>query len=169
MLPSSPLSLFFTRWAHRLTLGSLLLLGNASLTGCNRKPFDATPEGVVREFLERMERVSGDPKDARSVFDLLSKQAQTSLSDRSRRASAAFGKRLGPEQMLAPSHYYPRFQPRRWTTRLRGRQATVELVGLDTSGERAEIPCVNEEGHWRIDLQLPPLPPVERRPGSERR
>lgn len=139
------------------------------LSGCNRKPFDATPEGVVREFLERMERVNGDPKDARAVFDLLSKQAQTNLSDRSRRASAAFGKRLGPEQMIAPSHFFPRFQPRHWTIRLRAHQATVELVGLDASNERAEILCINEEGRWRIDLQLPPLPPIERRPGTERR
>lgn len=145
------------------------LLG-AGAAGCNRnKPFDATPDGVAREFLERMERVGGDPKDARAVFDLLSRPAQTSLSDRSRRASAAFGQRLGPEQMIAPSHYFPRFQPRQWTTRLRGRQATVELVGLDAANERAAIPCVNEDGRWRIDLQLPPLPPIERRPGAVRR
>jgi hypothetical protein len=149
----------------RSAVALALLAGSA---GCNRKPFDATPEGVAREFLERMERVNGDPKDARAVFDLLSRAAQTSLSDRSRRASAAFGKRLGPEQMIAPSHYFPRFQPRQWTTRLRGRQATVELVGLDAASERAAIPCVNEEGRWRIDLHLPPLPPIERRPGSER-
>ncbi|MCS6899074.1 MAG: hypothetical protein RMJ98_05235 [Myxococcales bacterium] len=142
-----------------------LLMGSA---GCNRKPFDATPEGVVREFLERLERVHGDPKDARAVFDLLSRPAQTSLSDRSRRASAAFGKRLGPEQMIAPSHYFPRFQPRQWTTRIQGNHATVELIGLDPTTERAAVPCVNEEGHWRIDLSLPPLPPIERRPGSER-
>jgi len=151
-----------------LTRSAVALALLAGSAGCNRKPFDATPEGVVREFLERMERVNGDPKDARAVFDLLSRPAQTSLSDRSRRASAAFGKRLGPEQMIAPSHYFPRFQPRQWTTRLRGRQATVELVGLDAASERAAIPCVNEEGRWRIDLHLPPLPPIERRPGSER-
>jgi hypothetical protein len=149
----------------RSAVALALLAGSA---GCNRKPFDATPEGVVREFLERMERVHGDPKDARAVFDLLSRPAQTSLSDRSRRASAAFGKRLGPEQMIAPSHYFPRFRPHQWTTRLRGRQATVELVGLDATSERAAIPCVNEEGRWRIDLYLPPLPPIERRPDSER-
>jgi hypothetical protein len=154
---------------NRLLALAPLLLVNLATAGCNRKPFDATPEGVVREFLERIERVNGDPKEARAVFDLLSKPAQTSLSDRSRRASAAFGKRLGPEQMIAPSHYFPRFQPRQWKSRIRGRQATVELVGLDATSERAEIPCVNEEGRWRIELSLPTLPPIERRPGSERR
>lgn len=153
----------------RLVSACVLLLASLGAAGCSRKPFDATPEGVVREFLERMERVHGDARDARATFDLLSKGAQTSLSERSKRASAAFGKRLAAEQMLAPSHYYPRFQPRHWSTRMQGKRATVELVGLDTASDRAEIPCVNEEGHWRIDLVLPPMPPVERRPGSEPR
>ena len=147
----------------------ILLLASLGAAGCGRKPFDATPEGAVREFFERMERVHGDPKDARAVFDLLSRPAQASLVERSKRASAAFGKRLSPEQMLAPSHYFPRFQPRQWGTRVQGRRAVVELVGLDTASERAEVPCVVEEGRWRIDLALPPLPPVERRPGAEPR
>ena len=147
----------------------LLLAALVGASGCGRKPPDATADGVAREFLERMERVQGDPRDARAAFDLLSKPAQTSLSDRAKRASAAFGKRMGPEQMLTPSHFFPRFQPRQWTTRLQGKRALVEVVGLDASSERAEIPCVLEEGRWRIDLQLPPLPPVERRPGVEPR
>jgi len=141
----------------------------ASLAACGRKPFDATPEGVTREFFERMERVHGDPKDARAAFDLLSRSAQTNLSDRARRASAATGKRMGPEQMIAPSHYYPRFAPRQWATRSAGDRAVVDVIGLDTDSERAAIPCVLEDGRWRIDLGLPALPPIERRPGSEAR
>lgn len=147
----------------------LALAALATLAGCNRKPPDATPEGVVREFLERMERVHGDPKDARAVFDLLSASAQTNLSDRARRASAAFGKRIGPEQMITPSHYFPRFHPRQWGTQIQGRRAAVELIGLDTASEHARIPCVFEDGRWKIDLALPPLPPVERRPGADLR
>jgi hypothetical protein len=135
--------------------------------GCGRKPFDATPEGVVREFVERMERARGDAHDARAAFDLLSRSAQTNLSDRARRASAATGKRMGPEQMIAPSHYYPRFQPRQWGTRIAGDRAVVELSGLDPSAEHALVPCVLEDGRWRIDLALPALPPVERRGGVE--
>jgi hypothetical protein len=151
------------RWLW-LPLGLLLV-------GCGRKPPDATPEGVVREFLERMERVNGDPKDARAAFDLLAKPSQANLTERSKRASAAFGKRMSPEQMLAPSHYFPRFQPRQWSTRPlgNGKRALVEVLGLDPASERAEVPCVSEEGHWRIDLALPALPPVERRPGAEPR
>src|SRR4051812_34592793 len=50
----------------------LALVALAWLPGCGRKPPDSTPEGVVREYLERIERVQGDPKDARAAFDLLS-------------------------------------------------------------------------------------------------
>ena len=139
------------------------------LAGCGRKPFDATPEGVAREFIERMERVQGDPKDARLVFDLLSRQAQTNLSDRAHRASAASGKRMGPEQMIAPAHWFPRFQPRQWATQTAGSRAVVEMTGLDPETERAEMPCVLEDARWRIDLVLPALPPIEHRPGSETR
>lgn len=139
------------------------------LSACGRRAPDTTPEGVVREMLERLEHVTGDPRDARAVFDLLSRAAQTNLSDRARRASAATGKRLGPEQMLAPSHFFPRFQPRQWSTKVAGNRAVVELVGLDPATDRAQVACVVEDGHWRIDLTLPPLPAVERRPGADGR
>lgn len=152
----------------RLLLRAALVLA-LSAAACGRKPFDATPEGVTREYFERMERVQGDPKDARLVFDILSRQAQTNLSDRARRASAASGKRMGPEQMITPSHWFSRFQPRQWATRAAGSRAVVEVQGLDPETERAEVPCVLEDGRWRIDLALPALPPIEHRPGSEAR
>lgn len=137
--------------------------------GCGRKPFDATPEGAVREYLERMERVNGEPSDARAAFSLLTRASQMNLSERAFRASAATGKRMGPEQMIPPSHFFRRFEPRQWTTRIQGNRAVVDLMGLDAKTEHASIPCANEDGHWRIDLALPPLPPIERRPGSEPR
>lgn len=133
------------------------------LAACGRKPVDATPEGAVREVLERLDAVHGDPRAARAVFELLSKSAQTNLSDRARRASAATGKRLAPEQMIAPSHYFPRFRPQEWSTRTTGARAVVEVVGIDPATERAGIPCVFEDGRWRIDLALSTLPPIERR------
>lgn len=135
-----------------------------TLPACGRRPFDASPEGVAREFLERMDRVDGDPKAARAAFDLLGKAAQLALSDRARRASAATGKRMAPEQMIATSHFFPRFSPRQWSTRAAGDRAVVTVVGLDPATERAEIPCIREEGRWRIEIALPPLPPVEKRP-----
>jgi len=141
-----------------------LLLLLPLLAACGRKPVDATPEGTARELLERLEVVHGDPRASRAVFDLLSKSAQTNLSDRARRASAATGKRLAPEQMIAPSHYFLRFRPQQWSTRTSGARAVVEVVGLDPATERAGIPCVFEDGRWRVDLALSTLPPIEKRP-----
>ncbi len=131
---------------------------------CRRQPVDATPEAVVREFLDRMKRLQSDPKDARAVYELLSRPSQANLAERAKRASAATGKRMGPEQMIAPAYFFPRFQAQRWATKTAGERATVELLGVDPAEERAVVPCVREEGHWRVDLALPSLPPVERRP-----
>ncbi|HEU4408314.1 MAG TPA: hypothetical protein VFS43_23830 [Polyangiaceae bacterium] len=144
----------------RVALAATLL----ALAACRRQPLDATPEGVVREFFDRMRRLQSDPKDARAVYELLSRPAQANLAERARRASAATGKRMGPEQMIAPAYFFPRFQAQRWSTRVAGERATVELLGVDPAEERASVPCVREEGHWRVDLALPSLPPVERRP-----
>jgi hypothetical protein len=147
--------------------GIFVLLGLTVLVpGCRRKQFDETPEGVVREFIVRMKHVQGDPQAARAAFDLLSKEAQTNLSDRARRASAATGKRMGPEQMIAPALFFVHFEPRHWNTRTAGNRARVELNGLKPS-EFASVPCKEEEGHWKIDPHLPPLPPIERRKGAE--
>lgn len=141
-----------------------ILIGMLLLSACGRQPFDATPEGVLRELLDRADRYQGDPKDARAVFDLLSTGAQTNLSDRARRASAATGKRLGPEAMIAPGYFYPHFQPRAWNTKIAGDRAVVELVGASAEDDRATVPCVLEDGRWRVDVALPALPPIERRP-----
>ena len=149
---------------HRFVLATLALL----VAGCGQQPFDATPERVARELVSRMDAVRGDAKDARAVFDLLSRPAQTNLSDRARRASAAAGKRMAPEQMIAPALFYPHFQPQKWTTRSQGIRAVVEIQGVEPAIERASIPCVLEDGHWRIDLVLPQLPAIERHERKDR-
>jgi len=132
-------------------------------TSCKNKSYDDTPEGVAREFLERMDRMQGDPGDARKTFDLLSQSSQTNLSARARRASAAMGRRLGPESMLVPSHFYPRFQPRQWVVKGGKPRATVEITGVEPATERASITCVLEDSGWRIDLEFPQLPAMEKR------
>lgn len=150
------------------SLFAVVALVSVGSTACGQKPFDATPEGVAREFITRMDTVRGESKDARAVFDLLSRQAQTNLSDRARRASAAAGKRIAPEQMIAPALFYPHFQPQKWSTRSQGVRAIVEIQGIEPSTEHASIPCVLEDAHWRIDLVLPHLPPIERHERNDR-
>jgi hypothetical protein len=113
-----------------------------------------------------MQRVHGSPEDARAAYELLSQAAKANLEERARRASAATGRKMEPEQMIVPSRFSLRFAPRQLTARIAGERAIVEAVGADPDVEHASIPCVLENGAWRVDLLLPALPPVERRPDA---
>src|SRR3954453_12903888 len=139
--------------------GGFLTLAHA----CSRKPADGTPEGTVRDLLERIGRVDGDPAQARAVYELLSKRTQTNLTERARRASAASGREVPPEEMLAPARFSLRFEPRRMQARIADTRAVVDVVGIDPETDRAEVPCVLEGGRWRIEMPLPSLSPVEHR------
>jgi hypothetical protein len=145
---------------------SFVGIGRAlALTGCGRRAPNATPDGAVRELVERMRRLHGDPFDARAAYDLLSRHAQQNLAARAQRYSAASGKAIAPEAMLVPSRFLVRFEPQRFSAQVSGSYARVEVLGLLAS-DRAQVPCVFEEGAWRVDLGLPSLPPVQMRPGS---
>ena len=146
---------------------ALATLGCVALVGCGRKPPNATPEGAVRELVERLRLVNGDAPDAKAAFDLLSKRAQDNLAARAQRYSAASGKPITPEAMIAPARFVLRFEPSRFTARFAGSSALVEIEGPEH--QRADVPCVQEEGLWRVDLAIPPLPPVQQRPGTEPR
>jgi hypothetical protein len=67
--------------------------------------------------------------------------------------------------MLAPSRFLIRFEPQRYTAKIAGAYALVDVTGL-LDGERAQIACVFEDEAWRVELALPPLAPVQLRPGS---
>jgi hypothetical protein len=142
-----------------------LLVGVATLAGCSRKPPNATPDGAVRELVERMRRTQSDPGDARAAFDLLSKRAQANLSARAQRYSAATGKTIAAEAMIVPARFITRFPPQRYVAQIAGSYALVEVSGV-LPADRAQIPCVFEDAAWRVDLPLPPLPAVQRRPGT---
>jgi predicted small lipoprotein YifL len=147
------------------TITTLLIALTLTLAGCGHRVPDATPDGAVRELVERLRRVHGDPADARAAYDLLSKRTQANLGARAQRYSAASGKMIAPEAMLAPSRFLVRFEPQRYTAKISGPYALVDVTGL-LDGERAQIACVFEETVWRVELALPPLAPVQLRPGS---
>ena len=145
------------------TIAALLIA--LTLAGCGRRLPDATPDGVVRELVERLSHVKGDPADARAAYTLLSKRTQQNLSARAKRYSDASGKAIAPEAMLAPSRFLVRFEPQRYTAKIAGAHALVDVTGL-LEGDRAQIACVFEDVAWRVELALPPLAPVQLRPGS---
>ena len=144
----------------------MCLLGFALFSACSsgRKSPEVTPEGTVREFLDRIERIETDPVEARAVYELLSARTKANLVDRARRASTTSGKEIGPQEMLAPGRFSLRFEPRKMHARIADDRAIVDVVGIDPETDRAEVPCLLENGRWRLEIPLPPLPAVERRP-----
>jgi hypothetical protein len=147
------------------TLALLVIALALALAGCGRRVPNATPDGAVRELVERLRRIRGDPADAKAAYALLSRRAQQNLAARAQRYSAASGKAIAPEAMIAPSRFLVRFEPQRYVAQISGSYARVDVLGL-LAGERAQVPCVFEDAAWRVDLGLPPLPSVQVRPGS---
>jgi len=152
-------------WVRRTRSVPITVLLCAALAGCARREEEDTPERVVQEFIDRMQRVHGDPQKSKLAYELLAAGAQANLDERARRASATVGRTVAPEEMLAPSRFYLSFQPRTWSTERGGEWAIVTAEG-ESPREQTRIRCVRERGHWRVLLDLPELPPIEQRPPS---
>jgi hypothetical protein len=138
----------------------------AILPACARKDADLTPDGAVRELLDHIDRTEADPAEAHAVYELLSSRTKSNLIERARRASTTSGREVAPEEMLAPGRFSLRFEPRKMHVRVADDRAVVDVVGIDPDNDRAEVPCVLEEGRWRVEIPLPALTPMERRPDT---
>ncbi len=147
-----------------MTRAAVIALSLA-IAGCGKRAPNATPEGAARELVDRMGHITGDPVESKRAFELLSKRAQANLAQRAQRYSAATGKAISPEAMIAPARFTLRFDPAHWRATIAGSYAIVDVTGASSS-DRAQIPCVLEDGVWKVDLVIPPLPPVQVRPGS---
>lgn len=133
----------------------------ATLLGCEEEASDGEPERVVSEFIQRMQRVHGERKAARAAYDLLWSDARRNLAERAKRASDVAGREIAPEEMLPPSRFSLHHKPRHFEMRIDGDWAEVAVTGEDGAVDR--VKCVREDGKWRVVLELPPLPPIERR------
>ncbi len=80
--------------------------------------------------------------------------------------SAATGKTIAPEAMLVPAHFVVHFEPQNVSSQIVGVHALVHVTGA-TADQSADVPCVFENEGWRIDMVLPPLAPLQKRPGIE--
>ena len=134
------------------------------MQACDSGPVALGPAEAVREFVERMQRVHGNPEDARAAYELLWSEARKNLGERAKRASAASGQQVAPEEMLAPSRFSLSFQPKNYIVeRLEGSWAEVMVSGESPSRETTKVRCVQEDGNWRVVLELPALAPIQTR------
>lgn len=145
-----------SRRAALSALGALALL-----CSCEDEGSDSEPDRLVAEFVARMQRVHGDRKSARAAYDLLWSEACRNLAERAKRASDVAGREIAPEEMLPPSRFSLHHKPRRYESRIDGDWAEVTITSEDGAVDR--VKCVREMGKWRVVLELPPLPPIERR------
>lgn len=121
------------------------------------------PARVVEAFVDRMRAVHGDPAKAALVLELLAKDARANLEGRAARASAATGRPVAPGEMLAPSRFSLAFEPTEYRAEVRGKWSRVTILGANAAQEHVEVQCAREDGGWRVVLDPPPLPLIEKR------
>lgn len=141
----------------------LLAVAPAALAACEHEAVDEHPERVVEAFVDRMKRVHGNPKSARAAYDLLWSEARKNLSERAKRASALSGRKVGPEEMLAPSRFALAFTPKHYVSHIQGDWAVVTVTGEAPDTQRREVKCVREDGTWHVVIEMPPVPPIQHR------
>lgn len=144
-------------WAFLMTT---LLSGVAA---CRRDPGPELPESVVREFIERMRRVHGDSESQRAAYELLWSEARENLAERAERATALVGRKSAPEEMITPSRFTWKFEPKTFASTTSGNWATVTITGDETETDVAQVPVVREDGQWRVAIRFPPLSPIRKR------
>lgn len=147
-----------------LTIPIIAALLLTVVGSCSRKAVDATPEGAVRELLDRIARAESDPAQVHAVYELLSSRTRVNLEERARRATAATGHEVRPYEMLAPGRFSVHFDPVHMHSRIVGERAMVDVVGIDPEADHAAVPCVMEEERWRIEIPLPSTVPLDHRP-----
>lgn len=140
----------------------VLALLVALAAGCSRAAPDATPEGAVRLFVEKMESSVDDGRAVREAYELLGPRARANLKGRADRASRGQGRRHEPWEMLAEGRFGLKFRPKTMTTRAEGDQAWVDVAG-EGPEDRATVRCTREGGSWRVEPDLPEATPQARR------
>jgi len=147
----------------QISLALLLVLSFAlALMGCSRAPPDATPEGAVHLFLDRMDAAASGAVPMSDVYALLGPATRKNLADRATRAGKIQGRRIDPSDMLAPGRYALKFRPKSMTSRTSGDTAIVTVVGYEAS-ETAEVTLVRENAAYKVELDLPDVTPLQKR------
>ena len=141
------------------------VLASSALAGCSHKPADATPEGAVREWIDKMESAADDPEAAKDAYELLGPKAKQNLAARAERASRIQGRHVDAEDMLATGRFGLRFRPESMKATITGDDASVDVVGADPS-QHAVVSCHREGEHWRVEPALPDQAELPHRPDA---
>jgi hypothetical protein len=126
---------------------------------CERSARDESPVATVRHFLEVMDRSAEEESALREAYRLVDASARAALARRAERAATLSGRSYEPWQMLAQGRFRLRFAPASrggMRERIDGERAVVTVIG-EKPGQRADVPLVREQGHWRIQLAIPAL------------
>ena len=132
------------------------------LVACTRAAPDATPEGAVRLFVEKMEVAADDGRAMRDAYQLLGPRAKNNLKERAERASRGQGRHFEPYEMLAEGRFGLKFRPKSITSRANGDEALVDVAG-DSAEDHATVRCTREGGSWRVEPDLPDVTQPARR------
>jgi hypothetical protein len=124
---------------------------------------DATPEGAVRAWLDRMEASDEDAHAIREAYALLGPTARANLVERAERASRLEGHRVEPWDMLAEGRFGLKFRPKAMVSKIDGEVATVAVTGDEPLSEHALVHCARVAAAWRVEPELPPVPALPRR------
>jgi hypothetical protein len=133
------------------------------VAACSRPAPDATPEGAVRTWLDRMEASDGDAQAIRDAYGLLGPAARANLRERADRASRLEGHHVEPWEMLAEGRFGLKFRPKSLVAHVEGDTATVAVTGTEPLSEHAVVRCAREAAAWRVEPDLPPVPALPRR------
>jgi hypothetical protein len=133
---------------------------------CSRPPPDATPDGAVRLWLDKMEAATDDPRAMRDAWTLLGPVARANLQARAERASRVEGRRVEPFEMLAEGRFGLSFRPKSMTPTIKGDRASVEVTGSDPTNEHATVQCAHEANGWRVEPDLPEVVALPKRTES---
>jgi hypothetical protein len=152
----------------KATGAALLATFACAALACSRPAPDATPDGAVRAWLDRMEASDDDPRAIHDAYLLLGPTARANLDERAARASRLEGHRVAPWDMLAEGRFGLKFRPKSMVAHVQtgGQTATVAVTGDEPLSEHATVHCArapDSPNAWRVEPELPAVPDLPRR------
>lgn len=151
----------FGAWTRVAWVALALALASSA---CDSRVESQGPEEVVREFFTRMTQVHGNPADAKLAYELMWSKARQNLGERAKRASAAAGRQVAPEEMIAPSRFSLAFVPQTYQLGRRQHDLAEVIVSAEQPSRLSEkVWCRLEDGQWRVVVRLPPVSPISKR------